>query len=71
VTHTAPCRWSADGARFRLRNEFFREDGQLAARVTSIGGWLDLTQRKLVAPPPRLAQLLRALVRSEDYTEIS
>lgn len=29
---------SLDGSRFRLRNEFFREDGQPAARVTSTGG---------------------------------
>src|SRR5262245_63295077 len=27
-----------DASRFALRNEFFKEDGQLAARVTSHGG---------------------------------
>ena len=41
---------SEDGSRFLIRNEFRRADDQLAARVTSAGGWLDLTARKLVAP---------------------
>src|SRR5687767_6249200 len=38
---------SPDGSRFRLVNEFFREDGSRAVRVTSTGGWLSLEQRKL------------------------
>src|SRR5688572_4122194 len=40
---------SADGTRFRLVNQFFREDGVRAVRVTSTGGWLDLERRKLTA----------------------
>jgi acyl-CoA thioester hydrolase len=58
---------SEDASRFRLRNEIFREDGQLAARVTSHGGWLDLNVRKLVAPPEALANALRNLERTEDF----
>jgi acyl-CoA thioester hydrolase len=58
---------SEDASRFRLRNEIFREDGQLAARVTSHGGWLDLNARKLVAPPEGLANALRNLARTEDF----
>ncbi|HLQ64287.1 MAG TPA: thioesterase family protein [bacterium] len=42
---------SEDGSRFRVRNEFFRSDETLAAKVTSLGGWLDLSTRKFVAPP--------------------
>ena len=61
---------SADGARMRCRNEFFRGDGRLAVRVTSVGGWLDLDQRRLVAPPPDLAALMRSLARSADYEEM-
>jgi acyl-CoA thioester hydrolase len=56
-----------DGSRFRLRNEFFRADGKLAARVTSTGGWLDLDARRLVAPPPALRDLLAALPKTDDY----
>ena len=58
---------SDDGSRFRIRNEFYRHDGKLAARVTSTGGWLDLAQRKLIAPPPALLDAMRNLQHSDDY----
>jgi acyl-CoA thioester hydrolase len=58
---------SGDASRFKLRNEIYREDGQLAARVTSLGGWFDLNARKLIAPPDALAEVLRALDRIEDF----
>ena len=61
---------SEDGSRFRLRNEFHRADGQLAARVTSLGGWLDLNERRLIAPPAELLAALRSLPRSEDYQDL-
>jgi acyl-CoA thioester hydrolase len=56
-----------DGSRFRVRNEFRREGGELAARVTSTGGILDLAARKLVAPPAALAEAFRALDRTDDF----
>jgi acyl-CoA thioester hydrolase len=58
---------SDDGSRFRLRNEFFRDDGQLAARLTSTGGWLDLSTRKLVAAPPAVMSALATLARTGDF----
>ena len=58
---------SNDGARFRRVNEFHREDGPLAVRVASSGGWLDLAARKLTSPPPAIAEALRDLARSEDF----
>ena len=61
---------SEDASRFRLRNEFFRQDGACAARVTSTGGWFDLATRKLTLPPPELAEALRRLHRSEDFQEL-
>jgi acyl-CoA thioester hydrolase len=33
---------SADGARFRMRNTFTRDDGTIACIITSTGGWLTL-----------------------------
>ena len=60
---------SPDCSRMKLRNTFFRQ-GQLAARVTSTGGWFDLAARRLVCPPGQLAELLRAVPRSEDYAEL-
>ena len=58
---------SEDASRFTLRNEFFRQDGKCAARVTSMGGWMDLAARKLTTPPDKLAQVLHALVKSDDF----
>ena len=58
---------SDDGSRFRVRNEFHRADGKLAARVTSTGGWLDLAGRKLFAPPQGLLDALRSLDRTADF----
>ena len=61
---------SDDGSRFRIRNEFFRQDGKLAARVTTHGGWLSLDSRRLVAPPPELNDILSALTRTEDFEDL-
>jgi len=61
---------SEDASRFRIRNEIHREDGELAARITSLGGWFDLGERKLVAPPEVLAEALRNLERAADYTPL-
>ena len=58
---------SDDCSRFRIRNEVRREDGELAARITSTGGILDLAARKLVAPPAALAAAFRALDPSDDF----
>ncbi len=58
---------SDDVSRFKLRHEIRREDGELAARVTTLAGIFDLKSRKLIAPPEGLAEALRALDRSEDF----
>jgi acyl-CoA thioester hydrolase len=61
---------SQDGSRWLLRSEFFRGDGKLAARITSSGGWLDLTARKLVTPPPALLAAWQALYQTDDFVEL-
>jgi acyl-CoA thioester hydrolase len=61
---------SRDGSRFRLRNEFLGKDGRLAARVTSVGGWLDLENRRLVSPPEKLAAPMQELARTEGFEEM-
>lgn len=60
---------SGDAARFAIANEFWRGD-RLAARVVSSGGWLDLRARALVAPPPALAEVLRAAPRAPEFHEL-
>ena len=61
---------SHDASRFRIRNEIRRDDGELAARITTLGGWFDLAARKLVAPPEKLAEALRTLERTDDFQEL-
>lgn len=56
-----------DGSRFRMVNVFHRTDGKVAARVTSLGGWLDLAARKLVPPPDELLAVLRKLTLTQDF----
>jgi len=56
-----------DGSRFLFRNEIFRTDGKLSARVTSGGGWMDLDKRKLVAPPPALLAAMNSLTKTSDF----
>lgn len=57
---------SEDGSRFRMRNEFRRADGKPVAQVTSTGGWLNLAERRLSAPPPALLAALQRLAEGVD-----
>ncbi len=56
-----------DGSRFLLRHEIFRPDGELSARVTSAGGWLNLAERKLIVPPPALLAAMNSLEKTSDF----
>jgi acyl-CoA thioester hydrolase len=56
-----------DGSRFMLRHEILRPDGKLSARVTSTGGWLNLVERKLIAPPPLLLSAMNSLDKTSDF----
>lgn len=61
---------SEDGSRFRVVNNIYKGDGIHAARVVSIGGWLGLKQRKLIAPPEKLKEAWFALKRTDDFEEL-
>jgi acyl-CoA thioester hydrolase len=58
---------SEDVSRFKIRNEFFREDGRMSARLTTTGGWIDFARRKLIVPPPELADVMKSLTRTDDF----
>lgn len=62
---------SDDGSRCRIRNELYRPDGKLAARVTSSVGWLDLDARRLTLPPRELLDALQALPRTSDFETLA
>jgi len=57
---------SSDGSRFRLVSELVRGDTPVA-RVASMGGWLDLDARRLIAPPDDLRTLLESLPRPPGF----
>ncbi len=59
-----------DGSRFKVQNEVRRTNGDLAARITSTGGFMDLDARKLVAPPPAVLAAYLSLPRTEDFVEL-
>ncbi len=61
---------SEDCSRFRVVNNFYKSDGTHAARVTSIGGWLSLKERKLIEPPEALKNAWLRLARTEDFEEL-
>lgn len=61
---------SPDGDRMRLRNTIVRDDGKVAAIVTSDGGWLELAERRLTTPPEELHALLRSMPRTDDFEDL-
>ena len=62
--------FAPDGSRFKVQNEVRRTNGDLAARITSTGGFLDLDARKLVAPPPAVLAAYLSLPRTDDYVDL-
>lgn len=51
---------------FAMRDELeYRDD--LAAQVLTLGAWVDLTQRKLIAPDEDLRDVWRSLDQTEDF----
>ncbi len=61
---------SEDGSRFRVINNIYKTSGELAARVTTIGGWLGLKERKLIVPPKEIKNAWLALNRTDDFEEL-
>lgn len=59
-----------EGSRFRLRNRFMNDADQVCAQVTTTGGWLDLTVRKLKSPPEGLLAAMQLVPRTADFEDI-
>ena len=62
--------FAEDGSRFRVVNNIYKGDRELAARVLSVGGWLNLKERKLVEPPDIIKKAWQDLTRTEDFEEL-
>src|SRR5215213_8872773 len=61
---------SDDFSRFRVINNVYKADGEMAARVTTIGGWLGLKERKLIEPPDEIKDGWKTLTRTDDFEEL-
>ena len=59
--------FAEDGSRFRVVNNIYKNDRELAARVVSVGGWLGLKERKLVEPHEDIKNAWLQLPRTEDF----
>jgi len=61
---------SPDGGRWKIRHTVRKDDGEVAAAVLVLGGWIDLEARRLVVAPPGLLELLLAAPRASDFAEL-
>ena len=61
---------SPDGARWKIRHDIVKSDGEKAATVKVEGTWLDLRTRQAIAPPSDLRQLLDLLPRTANFEEL-
>lgn len=59
--------FSKDGSRFRVVNSIYKKDRVLSARITSIGGWLSLKERRLIEPPDLLKEIWWQLPKTQDF----
>lgn len=62
--------FAEDGSRFRVVNNIYKASDVLACRVVSIGGWLSLKERKLIAPPDIIKNAWLALPRTDDFEQL-
>lgn len=61
---------SENGERFKFLHKVFKEDGVLAAEITVLGAWLNLSKRKLTPPPPDMVKTFKELTKSDNFEEI-
>lgn len=62
---------SEDDSRWRMKHEIYRGDGELAARITVEGTWLDLETRRPTVPPAELRAMSEVLERSKNFEMLS
>lgn len=56
--------------RFKFKHQIIKENGVIAAEIKIYGAWIDLTKRKLTAPPQEMAIVFNSLEKSEDFENI-
>ncbi len=61
---------SKNGERCKIYHQILDEKGNLSAEITVYLAWIDLTKRKLTAPPKEVENLLLSLEKTENFEEI-
>ena len=61
---------SRNNERWKIVHEVFNEAGKLSAVIKVYGAWIDLTKRKLTAPPKEAENLFLNAIKSDDFEEI-
>lgn len=56
--------------RFKFRHEIIKENGIVSATIEIYGAWIDLSKRKLTAPPKEMIYIFNKLDRSKDFETI-
>ncbi|NQV78480.1 MAG: thioesterase family protein [Lutibacter sp.] len=56
--------------RWRLKHQILNESGILVAEIKVYGSWIDLTKRKLTAPPKKFETIFETLPKSPNFIEI-
>ena len=62
---------SEDKTRFIFRNQFIKENGKVACKISSLVAFFDLATRKMISPPENLMKAILSLPRSEDFSTIA
>ena len=57
-----------DGSRWSVRHEILKQDGTVAAVIQADLAWMQVSLRKLTAPPQEMTDRLLELERSEDFS---
>jgi acyl-CoA thioester hydrolase len=61
---------SENNERWKIVHEVFNKAGQLSAVIKVYGAWIDLSKRKLRAPPIETKEMFDFAERSEDFEVI-
>ncbi len=56
-----------DGRYFEFLHNFYDSEGRNFARCEMLGGWIDLTARKIVGLPEPFLKVMNSLGKSEDF----
>ena len=58
---------SEDFRKWHFRQHVYKENGEVAALVSTKGAWVDLMQRKLTVPHKKIIAAMEQVERSEDF----